>query len=51
MAGLATVVHRNQDTNVYMGNWDQVCTEELLMELFGQVGRVQFAFMPKDKRA
>jgi RNA recognition motif-containing protein len=34
---------------VYMGNWDPVCTEELLMVLFGQVCRVQSVFLPKDK--
>ena len=49
MASLATVEHRNQDATVYVGNLDPVCTEELLTELFGQVGRVQSVYMPKDK--
>jgi splicing factor 3B subunit 4 len=49
MASLATVEHRNQDATVYVGNLDPVCTEELLTELFGQTGRVQSVYMPKDK--
>jgi splicing factor 3B subunit 4 len=49
MASLTSVEHRNQDATVYVGNLDPVCTEELLTELFGQVGRVQSVYMPKDK--
>jgi splicing factor 3B subunit 4 len=49
MASLTTVEHRNQDATVYVGNLDPVCTEELMTELFGQVGRVQSVYMPKDK--
>jgi splicing factor 3B subunit 4 len=49
MASLAHVEHRNQDATVYVGNLDPTCTEELLTELFVQVGRVQSVYMPKDK--
>lgn len=49
MASLAFVEHRNQDATCYVGNLDQSCTEELLTELFAQVGRVQSVYMPKDK--
>lgn len=49
MASLATVDHKNQDATVYVGNLDDSCTEELLAELFVQVGRVQSVYMPKDK--
>uniref|UniRef100_A0A8J9S3E9 RRM domain-containing protein n=1 Tax=Phaeodactylum tricornutum TaxID=2850 RepID=A0A8J9S3E9_PHATR len=49
MASLAVVEHRNQDATVYVGNLDQACSEELLTELFSQVGRVASVYMPKDK--
>jgi splicing factor 3B subunit 4 len=49
MASLAVVEHRNQDATVYVGNLDASCTEELLTELFMQVGRVRSVYMPKDK--
>lgn len=49
MASLAAVEHRNQDATVYVGNIDASCTEELLLELFVQVGRVRSVYMPKDK--
>jgi len=49
MASLAPVEHRNQDATVYVGNLDTSCTENLLMELFVQVGRVKSVYMPKDK--
>lgn len=49
MASLAVVEHRNQDATVYVGNLDSSCTEDLLTELFVQVGRVQSVYMPKDK--
>ncbi|CAB9523795.1 Splicing factor 3B subunit 4 [Seminavis robusta] len=49
MASLANVEHRNQDATVYVGNLDPQCTEDILMELFVQVGRVQSVYMPKDK--
>jgi RNA recognition motif-containing protein len=43
------VEHRNQDATVYVGNLDASCTEDLLTELFVQVGRVRSVYMPKDK--
>ena len=49
MASLAQVEHRNQDATVYVGNLDASCTENLLLELFVQVGRVKTVYMPKDK--
>jgi splicing factor 3B subunit 4 len=49
MASLAVVEHRNQDATVYVGNLESACTEELLTELFSQVGRVKSVYMPKDK--
>lgn len=49
MASLAQVEHRNQDATCYVGNLDPACTEQMLMELFTQVGRVQSIHMPKDK--
>jgi splicing factor 3B subunit 4 len=49
MASLAQVEHRNQDATVYVGNLETSCTENLLLELFVQVGRVKSVYMPKDK--
>lgn len=49
MASLANVEHRNQDATCYVGNLDPSCDEDLLMELFTQVGRVSSIHMPKDK--
>ena len=49
MASLANVEHRNQDATCYVGNLDAQCTEQLLTELFTQVGRVQSVHMPRDK--
>lgn len=49
MASLAQVEHRNQDATVYVGNLDAACSENLLLELFVQVGRVKSVYMPKDK--
>lgn len=49
MASLAQVEHRNQDATVYVGNLDASCTENLLLELFVQAGRVKSVYMPKDK--
>jgi splicing factor 3B subunit 4 len=49
MASLANVEHRNQEATVYVGNLDASCTEDLLTELFVQVGRIQSVYMPKDK--
>lgn len=49
MASLANVEHRNQDATVYVGNLDPACNEDLLTELFVQVGPVKSVFMPKDK--
>ena len=47
MASLAVVEHRNQEATIYVGNLDTACTEEILTELFIQVGRVQSVYMPK----
>ena len=49
MASLAQVEHRNQDATVYVGNLESNCTEEILLELFVQVGRVKSVYVPKDK--
>lgn len=49
MASLTQVEHRNQEATVYVGNLDPACSENLLMELFIQVGRVKSVYMPKDK--
>ena len=49
MASLAHVEHRNQEATVYVGNLDASCDEDLLTELFVQVGRVRSVYMPKDK--
>ena len=49
MASLAQVEHRNQDATVYVGNLETNCTEEILLELFVQVGRVKSVYIPKDK--
>lgn len=46
---LSNLEHRNQEATVYVGNLDAACTEELLMELFTQVGPVVNVHMPKDK--
>lgn len=49
MSGIANVEHRNQDATVYVGNLEASCSEDLLLELFVQVGRVKSVYMPKDK--
>lgn len=49
MASFTTVEHKNQDATIYVGNLDQACDEDILMELFTQVGRVSSVHMPKDK--
>ncbi|GKY94566.1 hypothetical protein MPSEU_000422200 [Mayamaea pseudoterrestris] len=50
MASLAwNIEHRNQEATVYVGNLDDQVNEELLQELFGQVGLVRSVYMPKDK--
>jgi splicing factor 3B subunit 4 len=49
MASLANVEHRNQEATVYVGNLDPLCDEDLLLELFTQIGRVNSVHMPKDK--
>ena len=46
---LASVEHRNQEATIYVGNLDPACTEDILMELFTQVGPVVNVHMPKDK--
>jgi splicing factor 3B subunit 4 len=42
---------RNQDATVYAGNLDPQVTEELVWELFLQVGPVANVYMPKDRVA
>ena len=49
MASLTNVEYRNQEATCYVGNLDLSCDEDLLMELFTQVGRVNSVYMPKDK--
>jgi splicing factor 3B subunit 4 len=49
MASLANVEHRNQEATCYVGNLDPSTTEDLLVELFTQIGRVNSVHMPKDK--
>lgn len=49
MATLANVEHRNQEATIYCGNLDPSVTEDLLVELFTQIGRVNSVHMPKDK--
>ena len=43
------VPERNQDATIYVGNITEACTEELLWELFLQVGPVVNVHIPKDK--
>ena len=38
MASLTQIEHRNQDATCYVGNLDPQCTEQMIMELFTQVG-------------
>lgn len=40
---------RNQDATIYVGNLDAQVTEELLWELFLQVGPVVNCYVPKDR--
>jgi len=49
MASLANVEHRNQEATCYVGNLDASVSEDLLVELFAQIGRVSSVHMPKDK--
>ena len=49
MASLANIEHRNQEATCYVGNLDPSVTEDLLVELFTQIGRVSSVHMPKDK--
>ena len=49
MASLAQVEHRNQDATIYVGNLEPSATENLLLELFVQIGKVRSIYMPKDK--
>ena len=49
MAGIPTIEHRNQEATCYVGNLDPLVDEDLLMELFNHVGRVNSVHMPKDK--
>ena len=45
----ASIQQRNQDATVYTGNLDDQVTEEMLWELYTQVGVVVHVHMPKDK--
>mmetsp|Transcript_24334 Transcript_24334/g.43872 ORF Transcript_24334/g.43872 Transcript_24334/m.43872 type:complete len:369 (+) Transcript_24334:36-1142(+) len=49
MASLANVEHRNQEATCYVGNLDPSVSEDLIVELFTQIGRVNSVHMPKDK--
>ena len=49
MASLANVEHRNQEATCYVGNLDPSVSEDMLVELFTQIGRVSSVHMPKDK--
>ena len=49
MASLANVEHRNQEATCYVGNLDPAVTDDILVELFTQIGRVNSVHMPKDK--
>ena len=49
MASLANVEHRNQEATCYVGNLDPSVSEDMLVELFTQIGRVGSVHMPKDK--
>jgi RNA recognition motif-containing protein len=42
-------LERNQEATVYVGNLDQKVTNELLWELFLQVGTVVNVHIPRDK--
>lgn len=42
-------IDRNQDATIYVGNLDGQVTEELLWELFLQVGPVVNCYVPKDR--
>ena len=49
MASLANVEHKNQEATCYVGNLDPAVTDDILVELFTQIGRVNSVHMPKDK--
>ena len=49
MANATPVFERNQDATIYVGNLDQRVHEELVWELFIQVGPVVNVHMPRDK--
>jgi splicing factor 3B subunit 4 len=40
---------RNQESTIWVGNLDTQCSEELVFELFLQVGPVTNVNMPRDK--
>eukprot|EP00970_Alexandrium_tamarense_P004987 scaffold808_cov196-Alexandrium_tamarense.AAC.124 len=46
---LSNIEHRNQEATCYVGNLDPSVTEDILVELFTQIGRVSSVHMPKDK--
>lgn len=45
----AAIEQRNQDATLYVGNLDDMVTEELLWELMLQAGAVSNVHMPRDK--
>lgn len=49
MTAVSNVYERNQDATVYVGNLDPKVHEELLWELFIQVGPVVNVHIPRDK--
>lgn len=48
-SSITPVFERNQDATIYVGNLDQRVHEELVWELFIQVGPVVNVHMPRDK--
>lgn len=44
-------VDRNQEATIYVANLDERCTDDLLWELFTQVGPVVHVYIPKDRIA
>jgi splicing factor 3B subunit 4 len=49
MSNLNPIFERNQDATIYVGNLEQRVHEELIWELFIQVGPVVNVHMPRDK--
>ena len=48
----AGIEQRNQDATIYVGNIDEKCNDELVWELFIQVGKYGFSsFLPAIPRS